>query len=101
MDLEGSSPSLPTTPSRWILKDLHRSLGLFDLTCIVIGAIIGVGIFFTPAKVVDITGSSSVAVAAWVLAGLIALTGSLTFAELGALFYGLSSPSWAPDGRYL
>ncbi len=67
-------------------QKLERSLGLYDVTGIVMGAIIGVGIFFTPSDVMARTGSVSVALAAWVVGSLIAMTGSLTFAELGALF---------------
>ena len=65
---------------------LARSLSMVQLIAIVMGAIIGVGIFFTPKKVVAITGDGGHAIAAWVVGGLIALMGSLTFAELGGLF---------------
>jgi len=61
-------------------------LGLVDATCVVIGAIIGVGIFFTPTTVAQLTGGAGLAMAAWALGGVIALCGALTFAELGARF---------------
>jgi APA family basic amino acid/polyamine antiporter len=61
-------------------------LGLVDATCVVIGAIIGVGIFFTPTSVARLTGGADLAMAAWALGGVIALCGALTFAELGARF---------------
>ena len=67
-------------------QKLERSLGLFEITGVVMGAIIGVGIFFTPSSVMDRTGSVQVAIATWLIGSLIAMTGSLTFAELGALF---------------
>ena len=63
---------------------LDRVLGPVSATCIVIGAIIGVGIFFTPSRVVSLTGSGEMALLAWGIGGLIALLGALTFAELGA-----------------
>jgi basic amino acid/polyamine antiporter, APA family len=51
----------------------------------VIGAIIGVGIFFTPKDVANVTGGAGGAMAAWILGGVIALLGAFTFAELGRL----------------
>jgi APA family basic amino acid/polyamine antiporter len=65
-----------------------RVLGGVDATSVVIGAIIGVGIFFTPSHVAQIVGSGSLALVAWSVAGLIALCGALTFAELGGLHHG-------------
>ena len=66
--------------------ELERRLGLIDLTCLVMGAIIGVGIFFSPGRVASIAGSESVALGAWIVGGMIGLAGALTFAELGGLF---------------
>jgi APA family basic amino acid/polyamine antiporter len=60
-------------------------LGLWDATCVVVGAIIGVGIFFNPRDVARVTGSASGSLLAWALGGLIALLGAFTFAELGRL----------------
>jgi APA family basic amino acid/polyamine antiporter len=60
-------------------------LGLWDATCVVIGAIIGVGIFFNPKDVAHVTGSAHSALLAWGVGGLIALLGAFTFAELGRL----------------
>ncbi|MDC3961086.1 APC family permease [Polyangium jinanense] len=64
-----------------------RVLGLFDASCIVIGAIIGVGIFFTPARMAALVGSGPLLLLAWLLAGFIVLAGALTFAELGARYH--------------
>lgn len=65
---------------------LARVLGPFDATCIVVGAIIGVGIFFTPRSVAQIAGSPGVALLAWMVGGVIALLGALTFAALGRMY---------------
>jgi APA family basic amino acid/polyamine antiporter len=65
---------------------LRRILGPFDATCVVVGAIIGVGIFFTPSRVAVLAGSSNLALLAWLIGGTIALMGALTFAELGGLY---------------
>jgi len=64
---------------------LRRVLGKFSTTCIVIGAIVGVGIFFTPSRVAAVAGSESLALWTWVLGGVVALLGALTFAELGGM----------------
>lgn len=65
----------------------RRVLGTFDAGCVVIGAIVGVGIFFNPSGVAAQAGSAQLAMLAWAIAGLIALCGSLTFAELGAKYH--------------
>ena len=65
---------------------LRRVLGPVDATCVVIGAIIGVGIFFTPSRVAQLAGSGELALVAWTVGGAIALLGALTFAELGGLY---------------
>ena len=59
-------------------------LSAFDIGCVVIGGIIGVGIFFTPAKVAERAGSVEVVLATWAVGGLLALFGALVFAELSA-----------------
>lgn len=64
-----------------------RVLGPFDAGCIVVGAIIGVGIFFTPSRVAGLTGTGGLALTAWAVAGFIALCGALTFAQLGARYH--------------
>jgi basic amino acid/polyamine antiporter, APA family len=63
----------------------RRVLGLWDATCVVIGAIIGVGIFFNPRDVANVTGSAPAALLAWAIGGVVALLGAFTFAELGRL----------------
>lgn len=65
---------------------LRRVLGPIDATCVVVGAIIGVGIFFTPSRVALLAGSAEMALLAWAVGGLIALCGALTFAELGVRY---------------
>ncbi len=67
--------------------ELRRVLGPFDAGCIVVGAIIGVGIFFTPSGVARVAGSAQYSLLAWAIGGAIALVGALTFAELGGLYH--------------
>src|SRR5262245_29369876 len=65
-------------------EQLRRTLSFRDLTFIVVGTVIGSGIFLTPGAVVRTAGSGSGALAAWVVGGVLSLLGALTFAELGA-----------------
>lgn len=65
---------------------LRRALGPLDATAVVIGAIVGVGIFFTPSRVADLAGRADLTLLAWGLGGVVAMLGALTFAELGALY---------------
>lgn len=66
-------------------EPLRRELSTVDATAVVIGAIIGVGIFFTPSRVAELAGSTALGLLTWAIGGVIALLGALTFAELGAM----------------
>jgi APA family basic amino acid/polyamine antiporter len=63
---------------------LVRRLGLFDATMLVMGGIIGAGIFVNPAEVARHVDTPFLIVGVWVLGGLIALAGALVYAELAA-----------------
>jgi APA family basic amino acid/polyamine antiporter len=63
-----------------------RALGPFDATMVVMGGIIGSGIFINPYIVAQRLPSSGWVLAAWVGGGAIALAGALAYAELGTLF---------------
>ncbi|AZN76606.1 serine/threonine protein kinase [Lactobacillus acidophilus] len=65
-------------------NELKRSLGFGSAISIVIGTIIGSGIFFKQASILDSAGSSSMAIAAWIFGGVITLAAGLTIAEIGA-----------------
>ena len=78
-------------------------LGSFSATCVVVGAIVGIGIFFTPRNVAQITGSSSLALITWMIGGFIAMVGALTYAELGGRCtrnggqYEILRDAWSPS----
>jgi basic amino acid/polyamine antiporter, APA family len=61
-------------------------LGLFDLTMIVVGLVIGMGIFRTASDAANAAITPSVFFIAWVAGGLIAICGALTYAEIGSRF---------------
>ena len=64
---------------------LRRELGLFSAALLVVGGIIGSGIFFTPAQTAQALPSASWILAVWAVGGVVALAGALTYAELGAM----------------
>lgn len=68
------------------MPKLEKKLTLYGLTMIAIGSCIGSGIFATPNGVIQQVPHHGLALLVWALGGLIALTGALTFAELGGMF---------------
>lgn len=65
--------------------ELIRGLTLTDTTALVIGTVIGTGVFLKAAVMSQEVGSPSLVLLAWVVAGLLSLAGALTYAELGAM----------------
>jgi len=70
---------MPLTP------ELSRDLGPSHATAIVIGTIIGSGIFLVPAEMTQAVGSAKLVFLAWIVGGLLSFFGALTYAELGAM----------------
>ena len=65
---------------------LRRELGLFTCILLVIGNIIGVGIFTTPGEIAQGLPTAGWVLVAWIIGGLMTTAGALTFGELGAMF---------------
>jgi APA family basic amino acid/polyamine antiporter len=63
---------------------LQRVLGLWSAISIVIGTVIGSGVFLVPSTMIHYVGSVEKLFAVWVVAGLLSLFGALTYAELAA-----------------
>jgi len=63
-----------------------RAIGLFDGTMIVVGSMIGSGIFIVAADIARQTGSPGGLLFGWILTGLLTVTAALSFGELAALF---------------
>ncbi len=64
---------------------LARRLGLFDATMIVMGGIVGAGIFVNPSLVARQVHTPVLVLGAWIIGGAVALLGALVYAELAAL----------------
>lgn len=72
--------------SRFQLEtELARDLGLVAATTIIVGGIIGSGIFGAPAGIAAVLGSPELFLLVWVIGGLLCFSGALCFAELGAM----------------
>ncbi len=68
------------------MTGLKRDLGLFSATMLVIGNIIGVGIFLTPGEIAGLLPSAGWVLIAWAIGGFLATAGALTYGELGAAY---------------
>jgi APA family basic amino acid/polyamine antiporter len=64
--------------------NLPRVLGLWDVIAIVIGGVIGSGIFLVPKSIATVLPSPLLMLSVWVFGGLLSFFGALAFAELGA-----------------
>src|SRR5215468_5645142 len=83
-------------------SELPRSLGLLDALAIVIGIVIGGGIFIVPNLVARELRSLPLILAVWALAGILSFFGALACAELGAMLpatggqYIFMRQAWGP-----
>jgi basic amino acid/polyamine antiporter, APA family len=66
-------------------QELPRKLGLLDASAIVVGTIIGSGIFLVPNLVARSLPSAPWMIAAWIFTGVLSFFGALAYAELGAM----------------
>ena len=64
---------------------LKASLGLIQGCTIIVGSIIGSGIFIAPGGVLKQTGSVNMSLTIWILSGLYSMIGAYCYAELGLL----------------
>jgi basic amino acid/polyamine antiporter, APA family len=68
-----------------VRPELSRDLGVSHAAAIVVGTIIGSGIFLVPAEMMQAVGSAKLVYLAWIVGGLLSFAGALTYAELGAM----------------
>ncbi len=74
------SPNSPTKA-----PTLSRDLGRQPRDCLVVGTLIGSGIFLVPAEMMQAVGSAGLVYLAWIVGGVLSFAGALTYAELGAM----------------
>jgi APA family basic amino acid/polyamine antiporter len=67
-------------------KHFHRSLTLLDGTLIVIGSMIGSGIFIVGADITRNVGSAGWIIAVWILTGIMTITAAVSYGELSGMF---------------
>ncbi len=65
--------------------ELARDLGLSHAGAVVVGTIIGSGIFLVPSEMMQAVGSARLVYLAWMVGGVLSFFGALTYAELGAM----------------
>lgn len=65
---------------------MKQKLSLFDFTMIVVGLVIGMGIFRTASTSAKAANNPTIFFAAWIVGGVIALCGALTYAEIGSRY---------------
>ncbi|XP_061384624.1 b(0,+)-type amino acid transporter 1-like isoform X2 [Danaus plexippus] len=65
--------------------ELKRELGLFSAVNLILGVMIGSGIFVSPASALEHSGSVALCLIVWTVSGIISLLGALSFAELGTV----------------
>jgi APA family basic amino acid/polyamine antiporter len=80
---ETTSSSAPPATSE---KGFVRAIGLFDGTMIVVGSMIGSGIFIVSADITRQTGSAGGLLLTWILTGLLTIAAALSFGELAGMF---------------
>jgi len=77
---------MPELKERTIIRpELARDLGVSHAAAVVVGTIIGSGIFLVPAEMMQAVGSAKLVYLAWLVGGLLSFFGALTYAELGAM----------------
>ncbi len=74
------------------MKQLARRLNLLDATMIVVGSMIGSGIFLTSAESARLLGAPGWLLVAWILAGVMTITGALCLAEVAAMMPRAGGP---------
>lgn len=80
-----TEPAAPPASTATQTPTLARDLGVSHASAIVVGTIIGSGIFLVPSEMMQAVGSAWLVYLAWIVGGALSLAGAITYAELGAM----------------
>src|SRR4249920_211791 len=80
-----SSVASPQSAATGLDTEFHRGLGLYDSTMVVVGSMIGSGIFIVSADMSRNIGSPGWLLVAWILTGVLTVVGALSYGELAAM----------------
>jgi basic amino acid/polyamine antiporter, APA family len=80
-----SLPQVDAASNTSVRPELSRDLGVNHAAAVVVGTIIGSGIFLVPREMMQAVGSAKLVYLAWLVGGLLSFFGALTYAELGAM----------------
>lgn len=80
-----ADPTVATTDTMGLDTEFSRGLGLYDSTMVVVGSMIGSGIFIVSAEMARDIGGAGWLLVAWILTGLLTIVGALSYGELAAM----------------
>src|SRR5881392_4037742 len=80
-----ANPTAASSAATVLDTEFHRGLGLYDSMMVVVGSMIGSGIFIVSADMARNIGSPGWLLGAWVVTGLLTVVGALSYGELAAM----------------
>src|SRR6185503_5666728 len=80
-----TNPAARGTAATALDTEFTRGLGLYDSTMVVVGSMIGSGIFIVSADMARNVGSAGWLLVAWLVAGMLTVVGALAYGELAAM----------------
>src|SRR5436309_13383904 len=80
-----ANPTAASAAAMGLDTEFHRGLGLYDSTMVVVGSMIGSGIFIVSAEMARNLGGAGWLLAAWALTGALTIVGALSYGELAAM----------------
>lgn len=101
------SPGIPGSHASPNAVHLKKKLGLTNGVSLIVGSIVGAGIFVSPAGVIRYAGSVGMSLVVWVLSGAACFIGALCYTELGTMIpksggdYAYISAAFGPFAAFL